>query len=118
MMVHKALSAASTLLNDQISVEVIDPRTLVPFDKRTILESVKKTRRLLLVDECPQRGSAASEIAAIVAEEAFNYLDAPIKRLGAPNTPVPFSPPLEQYYLPNEIKIVKAVKDVISYARA
>jgi pyruvate dehydrogenase E1 component beta subunit len=115
MMVHKALSAAATLLTEKISVEVIDPRTLVPFDKKTLLESIKKTRRLLLVDECPQRGSAASEIAAIVAEEAFHYLDAPIKRIGAPNTPVPFSPPLEQYYLPNETKIIEAVKQIISY---
>lgn len=115
MMVHKALSAATTLIKEKISVEVLDPRTLVPFDKRTLLDSVKKTGRLLIIDECPHRGSAASEIAAIMVEEAFDYLDAPIKRLGAPNTPVPFSPPLENYYLPNENKIVKAVKEVISY---
>jgi pyruvate dehydrogenase E1 component beta subunit len=104
-------------LKEKISVEVIDPRTLLPFDKQTLLDSIKKTRRLLIVDECPRRGSAASEIAAIVVEEAFDCLDAPIKRLGAPNTPVPFSPPLENYYLPNENKIVKAVKEVMSYVR-
>ena len=79
-----------------ISIEIIDPRCVVPLDKKTIIESVKKTGKLVIIDEEPKTGSAASEISAIVAEEAIEYLDAPIKRVCAPNTPIPFSPVLEK----------------------
>jgi pyruvate dehydrogenase E1 component beta subunit len=112
-MVHTTLSASEILENNGISAEVIDPRSLVPLDKDTIIDSVKKTGRLIIVDESPITGSAASEIAATVCEEAFDYLDAPIKRVNAPNTPVPFSPPLEKFYLPDENKIVRAVNELI-----
>jgi pyruvate dehydrogenase E1 component beta subunit len=112
-MVHIALSASDILEKNGISAEVIDPRSLVPLDKDTIIDSVKKTGRLIIVDESPITGSAASEITATVCEEAFDYLDAPIKRVNAPNTPVPFSPPLEKFYLPDEKKIIRAVNDLI-----
>lgn len=92
--VHEALAAATTLQEKGISIEVVDPRTLVPLDKETIINSVKKTGRLIVFDEEPKTGSAAAEIAAIVADEAFDYLDAPIKRVCAPDTPVPYSPVL------------------------
>lgn len=112
-MVRKALAAAERLGDDGISAEVIDPRTLVPLDKETIIRSVRKTGRLVIVDEAPRICGAAGEIAAIVADEGFEYLKAPIKRVTRLQTPVPFSPPLEQYVLPNEEKIVAAAKDVL-----
>lgn len=112
-MVHVALSAAERLQKENISIEVIDPRSLVPLDKNKIIESVKKTEKLIIIDEEPKTGSAASEIAAIVAEEALEYLDAPIKRVCAPNTPVPFSPPLEKYWIPDENNLIDTVKLII-----
>ncbi|MFC1956888.1 alpha-ketoacid dehydrogenase subunit beta [Chloroflexota bacterium] len=114
MMVHRALAAADKLQEKGISVEVIDPRTLVPLDKKTILDSVKKTHKLVLIDEDPKTGSAAGEIAAIVAEEAFEHLKAPIRRVCAIDTPVPFSPPLEKFWLPDEEKLIKAVTEICS----
>jgi pyruvate dehydrogenase E1 component beta subunit len=112
IMVHKALAAAEVLEKSRISVEVIDPRTLLPFDEDTILTSVKKTGRLIIVHEAPVIGGFGSEVAARIAEKAISYLDAPIIRIGAPFTPVPFSPPLENFYLPNENKIVTAILDM------
>ncbi len=111
-MVHVALSAAERLQKENISIEVIDPRSLVPLDKNKIIESVKKTEKLIIIDEEPKTGSAASEIAAIIAEEALEYLDAPIKRICAPNTPVPFSPPLEKYWIPDEDNLIDAVRSI------
>jgi pyruvate dehydrogenase E1 component beta subunit len=112
-MVHKALKAAETLENEGISVEIVDPRTLTPLDKKAIIRSVKKTGRLIIVTEDCKTAGVSAEIAAIVAEEAIDYLDAPIKRVAEPDTPIPFSPPLEQYVLPDENAIIKAVKEVI-----
>lgn len=112
-MVHKALAAAETLAEEGISAEVVDPRTLTPLDEEGIIASVKKTHRLVIVHEEVKRAGSGAEIAAVVAEEAFDYLDAPIKRVAAPFTPVPFSPPLESEFIPSEAKIVEAVKAVM-----
>ncbi len=111
-MVHTALEAADVLVKDGISAEVIDPRTLVPFDTETVVESVKKTHALVVVHEAVKHGGFGAEIAAQVAELAFDYLDGPIMRVAAPFTPVPFSPPLEQAFLPKVDDIVKAVKTI------
>lgn len=111
-MVHKALNAAKELEAEGISVEVVDPRTLAPLDKHTIIGSVKKTGRLVVVSEDCKTAGVSAEIAAVVAEEAIDYLDAPIKRVAEPDTPIPFSPPLEQYVIPNEKSVIKAVKEI------
>jgi len=111
-MVHFALSAAEKLSAEGISIEVVDPRTLSPLDEDTILESVKKTHRLVIVHEEVKFAGSGAEIAAIVAEKAFDDLDAPILRVAAPFTPVPFSPPLEEEFIPSEEKIIDAVKTV------
>lgn len=112
-MVHKALNAAALLQKEGIDIEVVDPRTLTPLDKATITGSVKKTGRLVIVSEDCRTGGVSAEIAALVAEEALDYLDAPIKRVASPDTPIPFSPPLEQFIIPNEQSIIKAVKEVV-----
>jgi len=112
-MVHKALGAAEMLEKEGISSEVVDPRTLTPLDGQAIVRSVKKTGRIVVVSEDCKTAGVSAEIAAFVAEEALDYLDAPIKRLAEPDTPIPFSPTLEQYVIPNEKTIVKAVKDVV-----
>ncbi|MBA7501215.1 Pyruvate dehydrogenase E1 component subunit beta [subsurface metagenome] len=113
LMVHRALAAAAKLQEKGVSVEVIDPRTLVPLDKQAIIDSVRKTGRLVIMDEEPITGSAAGEIAAIVGEEAFDLLDAPMKRVCAPDTPVPFSPTLEKIWMPDEEDLIKAVTDIM-----
>ena len=112
-MVHQALAAADALSAEGIEAEVIDPRTLSPLDEETILSSVAKTHRLLIVDEDNPRCSAATDIAAMVADKGFDTLDAPIKRLTAPHTPVPFSPPLEQYYVPSAERIADAAREIV-----
>ncbi|MGD8506001.1 MAG: alpha-ketoacid dehydrogenase subunit beta [Candidatus Bathyarchaeota archaeon] len=111
-MVHKALAAAQELRKQGLSVEVIDPRTLVPLDKQAIIKSVKKTGRIVVLTEGCKTAGVSAEITAIVAEEALDYLDAPIKRLAEPDTPIPFSPTLEQFVIPDEKAIIKAVKEV------
>jgi len=100
------------LKEKNINIEVIDPRCLVPLDENLIMESAKKTGKLVIIDEEPKTGSASSEIAAIVAEKAIEYLDAPIKRVCAPNTPVPFSPVLEKYWIPDEENLINAVESI------
>jgi pyruvate dehydrogenase E1 component beta subunit len=112
-MVHRSLEAAKKLAAEGISVEVIDPRTLSPLDTATILESVRKTHRLVIVHEEVKFAGSGAEIAATVAEEAFDFLDAPILRVAAPFTPVPFSLVLEQEYIPSVDKIMAAVKKVV-----
>lgn len=109
-MVYEALNAAEELAKEGIDVEVIDPRTLFPFDKETLFNSIEKTNKLIIVTEENKRGSFAGEISAIVAEECFDNLDAPIIRVCSVNSPVPFSPVLEDYYVPNAGDIVKAAK--------
>ncbi len=112
-MVQKSLAAAERLAGEGISAEVIDPRTLAPLDVKTIVESVKKTGRIVLVDQAPRHASAAAPIAAEVAEHAFAHLKAPVKLVTALDTSIPYSKPLEDYVLPNEDKIVQAVKSVL-----
>jgi pyruvate dehydrogenase E1 component beta subunit len=112
-MVHKTLNAAKQLEKEGVDAEVVDPRTLTPLDKQAIIRSVKKTGRLVIVSEDCKTAGVSAEIAAMVAEEAVDYLDAPIKRVAEPDTPIPFSPPLEQYVIPDEKAIMKAVKKVV-----
>jgi len=112
-MVQQALAAAEILEKEGVKAEVLDPRTLVPLDREGILESVKKTGKVVIVHEAPTFGGFGGEIAALIAEEGFYTLDAPIKRVGAPFTPVPAHPLLEQFYLPNAEKIVKAAKEIL-----
>ncbi|KQL50175.1 pyruvate dehydrogenase [Brevibacillus choshinensis] len=114
IMVHKALQAAVELEKEGISVEIIDPRTLVPLDIETIVESVKKTGRVVVVHEAVKRGGFGGEIASLIAEsEAFDYLDAPIKRLGGKSVPIPYNPVLEKAAIPQEQDIIQAVKDTV-----
>ena len=113
MMVGRALSAAEKLAGNGISLEVVDPRTLSPLDEEAILNSIKKTHRLLIVHEEVKFAGSGAEIAAMAAEKAFDYLDAPIVRVAAPFTPVPFSPPLEQEFIPSEEKIIQAAKKMM-----
>jgi pyruvate dehydrogenase E1 component beta subunit len=113
LMVHKALEAAAELERDGIDLEVIDPRSLLPMDWETITTSIEKTGRLLVAHEACRTGGIGAEIAATAAEKAFGYLDAPVVRVCAPDVPVPFSPPLEQAYIPKTRDIVAAVKRMI-----
>ncbi|RNB70642.1 alpha-ketoacid dehydrogenase subunit beta [Brevibacillus centrosporus] len=114
IMVHKALQAAVELEKEGISVEIIDPRTLVPLDIETIVESVKKTGRVVVVHEAVKRGGFGGEIASLIAEsEAFDYLDAPIKRLGGKAVPIPYNPVLEKAAIPQEQDIIQAVKETV-----
>ncbi len=112
-MVQQSLAAANTLAAEGIEVEIIDPRTLSPLDEDMILSSVEKTHRLIVVDEDNPRCSTAADIAALVADKGFDLLDAPIKTVTAPHTPVPFSPPLEQFYIPSPAKIAQTVRELI-----
>jgi pyruvate/2-oxoglutarate/acetoin dehydrogenase E1 component len=113
LMVYRALEAAESLAQEGIEAEVIDPRTLVPFDGETVLGSVRKTGRLVIVDEEPRTGGWAAEVAALAAEESFDYLDAPVVRITAPHTPVPFAPLMERLYVPSAERIVEAVHKLI-----
>jgi pyruvate dehydrogenase E1 component beta subunit len=115
-MVPRALKVAEELAEEGISMEVIDPRTVVPLDKGTIIESVKKTGKLVTFDEGCKNGNLGSEIAAIIAEEAIGYLLAPILRVGAPMTPIPYCPPLEKLYIPDEGQVKEAVRKVLQYS--
>ncbi len=115
-MVHESLDAAERLAGEGIACEVIDLRTLVPWDKATVLASVKKTGRLLTVHETWRRAGWGAEIAATVQEEAFDYLDAPIQRVGARNVPDPFSPPLEDFVMPDAERVADAVRRMLGKA--
>ncbi|WLP61481.1 alpha-ketoacid dehydrogenase subunit beta [Bacillus pumilus] len=113
IMVHKALEAAKELEADGIDVEIIDPRTLVPLDEETIIESVKKTGKCIVVHEAVKRGGYGGEIASMIAEsEAFDYLDAPIKRLGGLAVPIPYNPTLEKAVIPQVPDIIEAAKEL------
>ncbi len=113
MMVHKALEAAEKLATENISVEVVDPRTLIPLDEELILNSVKKTGRVLITHEAPKTGGFGAEIGTLISEKAFPYLKKGIVRVCGKDTPVPFSPPLEQYYIPQAAQIIEGVKSLI-----
>ncbi len=114
-MAHVAMEAAATLAKEGIEADVIDLRTLLPLDRETILASVKNTNRLLIVHEDTRTGGIAGEIAAIVCESAFEHLDAPIGRVTALDTPVPYAPPLEERFLPNAEKVVAAARELAKY---
>jgi len=116
-MVHYAMEAAETLAAEGIECEVIDPRTTSPLDTDTILDSVARTGRLVVVDESTPRCGMAADIAALVAEQAFAALKAPIRRVTAPHTPVPFAPVLEKLYIPSPETIAAAVRATVGYAR-
>ena len=114
-MVEEALNAAKTLEAEGISAEILDLRTLLPLDKESILRSIAKTSKALIVHEDTRTLGVGAEVAAILAEEAFDLLDGPIVRVTAPDTPVPFSPPLEQAFLPNAAKIAAAARHLAAY---
>ena len=113
LMVHKSMQAAQILQGDGIDAEVIDIRTLVPFDWSTVFESVSKTGRLIIVEEDNLTGGWGAEVAARVADSCVGYLDAPIRRIAAPDTPVPFAPIMENYYVPSVERIVSAARDLV-----
>ena len=113
-MVPIVLQAADTLQADGINVEVVDPRSLQPLDEETILKSVEKTNRLVIVHEEVQFAGSGAEIAAMVAEKGFDFLDAPIVRIGAPFCPVPFSSKLEQAFIPSQAKIIETIQSLLN----
>ncbi len=114
-MVWTAAEAAQQLEDDGISVEIVDLRTLVPWDKKAVLESVSKTSKVLVLHEDTHTGGFGGEIAATIAEEVFEDLDAPVKRLTAPDTPVPFSPPLEKAFIPQVDGVASALRELAEY---
>jgi 2-oxoisovalerate dehydrogenase E1 component beta subunit len=114
-MVYVALEAAQRLIEEGISLEVIDLRSLLPIDRETILESVRRNNKVFILHEDTRTGGIAGEIAAIICEEAFEYLDAPVLRIAAPDTPVPYSPPLEQFFLPKVSDVLNMARKLASY---
>ena len=114
-MVHLALEAATGLERENIQLEVVDLRTLIPLDKETIYESVRKTGKAVMLHEDNKTGGIGAEIAALLAEECFDYLDGPILRVAAPDTPVPFSTPMEEFFLPKVSDIVAAARTLAAY---
>jgi pyruvate dehydrogenase E1 component beta subunit len=112
-MVPKALAAAEQLAGEGISAEVVDLRSILPYDKEAILTSVAKTGRAVILHEATQTGGFGGEIAALIADEGFDSLNAPVKRVTAPDCPVPFAPGLEQAFIPNEAKVIAAVKGIL-----
>ncbi len=114
-MVHASMEAAEMVAGEGVSVEVLDLRTLLPMDRAGILATVRKTGRALIVHEATKTGGPGGEIAALIAEHAFLDLDAPIVRVAPPDTPVPYSPPLEEFFLPNAAKIADAIRALARY---
>jgi 2-oxoisovalerate dehydrogenase E1 component beta subunit len=114
-MVHASLDAAAKLAQEGIEAEVVDLRTLLPLDRETIVESVRRTSKLLVVHEDTRTGGIAGEIAAAVTDSAFEDLDGPVRRVTSLDTPVPFSPPLEEHFLPNAERIAAAARDLARY---
>jgi 2-oxoisovalerate dehydrogenase E1 component beta subunit len=114
-MVWTALEAAKELEQEGVSLEVVDLRSLLPYDRDTVLASVRKCNKAMLVHEDTRTGGMAGELAALIAEEAFDDLAGPIVRVTAPDTPVPFAPPLEHSFLPNATKIADAARRLAAY---
>ena len=114
-MVYTALEAAERLVQEGIDVEVIDLRTLMPFDRETILESVKKTNKVIILHEATRTGGMAGELTAVINEEAFEYLDGPVVRVTSIDTPVPYAPPLEQFFMPQVDDVLKAARSLADY---
>jgi pyruvate dehydrogenase E1 component beta subunit len=113
-LVHEALKAAQQAESDGISVEVVDPRTLLPLDEETIIASVKKTTRCVTAHEAVTRGGFGAELAAVVQQGAFDYLDAPIERVGAKFAPLAFAPTMEQWVVPHAADVLEAVKRTVA----
>jgi pyruvate dehydrogenase E1 component beta subunit len=113
LMLHRAMNVAESLSQEGVSVEVVDLRTLVPLDSNTVIESVKKTSRLVIVEESNDRGGWGAQVAAEVAGSAIGYLDAPIRRVAAPDVPIPFAPILEQAVIPDESRIRTAILELM-----
>jgi 2-oxoisovalerate dehydrogenase E1 component beta subunit len=114
-MLYVAQEAAETLEREGVSVEIVDLRTVLPIDEETVLASVKKTSRAMLLHEATLTGGVGAEIAARIAERAFEYLDAPVARVAAPDTPVPYSTPLEEAFLPNAAKVLEKARWMCAY---
>jgi len=114
-MVWTALEAAEQLAKEGVSLEVVDLRSLLPYDEQAVLASVRKCNKVILLHEGTRTGGMAGELAALIAEKAFEDLDGPIVRITAPDTPVPFSPPLEEYFLPNARKVAEAARKLAAY---
>jgi pyruvate/2-oxoglutarate/acetoin dehydrogenase E1 component len=114
-MLHVALEAAEAAAKDGIEVEVLDLRTLLPLDEEAILQTASRTGKVIVLHEATLTGGPGGEIAALVAERAFEYLDAPVMRVAPPDTPVPYSPPLEETFLPNPEKVGKAIRAIYDY---
>lgn len=114
-MVQQALEAARLLEKEGVSAEVVDPRTILPLDEEIILQSVEKTGRAVIVQEAPTTGGFGGEIAALLADKGIDFLDGPIKRVGAPFCPIPSSPEMEAFYLPDATNVVGAVKAILEY---
>src|SRR5207248_5123987 len=114
-MIYIADDAADALKQDGVTVEIVDLRSILPFDQEAILESVARTNRVIILHEAPLTGGAGAEFAARIAEKAFDYLDAPVKRVAALDVPTPYSPPLEAYVLPNRDKVIAAARELLDY---
>ena len=114
-MLYVADEAADALARDGVSAEIVDLRSIIPFDLEAILQSVAKTSRVIILHEAPLTGGAGAEFAARIAEQAFEYLDAPIKRVAALDVPTPYAPPLEAYALPNKDKVLAAARELLAY---
>ena len=114
-MLHIALDAAEAAAHDGIEVEVLDLRTLLPLDEAAILATARKTGKVIVLHEATRTGGPGGEVAALIAEHAFEHLDAPVVRMAPPDTPVPYSPPLEDFFLPNAEKLGKAIRALHSY---
>jgi len=113
-MVQRAISASKELKKEGISVEILDPRTLKPYDKKTIIESIKKTGKVIIVHEACKTSGFGAEIAAMISEsESFDYLDAPIRRLGGLDIPIPYNRNLEKHAVPQTEDIINATKELI-----
>jgi 2-oxoisovalerate dehydrogenase E1 component beta subunit len=114
-MVHTALEAAETLAQEGIEAEILDLRTLLPMDEEAILQTVMKTNKALILHEATRTGGPAGEITARIMEKAFDFLDAPVLRVTAPDTPVPYSPPMEEYFLPQAADVVETARKLVAF---
>jgi 2-oxoisovalerate dehydrogenase E1 component beta subunit len=115
-MVYTASEAAEKVAEaDGVSTEILDLRTIIPWDRKAVLASVEKTSKVIVLHEDTMTGGFGAEIAATIAEEAFEHLDAPVKRIAAPDAPVPFSPPLEKAFIPQVDDVVAGLKELAAY---
>ncbi|MBD1209196.1 MAG: alpha-ketoacid dehydrogenase subunit beta [Ignavibacteria bacterium] len=114
-MLHEALALAEDMTKEGVEIEVVDIRTLIPYDEETVLASVKRTNRVLITHEATLTGGFGGEIAARIADKAFAFLDAPVRRLAAFDSPTPFAPPLEQEVLPNKAKMLVAMRELLAF---